>query len=81
MKVEFGKLNICGPRWSGGPAFTPHKFTEPPVVICQLVRLFEYRNDWALHIYPCNITKDGFQCNIEGHYKPGDQIHWIAVGN
>ena len=82
MKVEFGKQEILGPSYSGGSGFTPHKFTEPPVVICQLVRSNQYVwNSWTLHIYPFKITKDGFQFIVKGDYKPGDQCHWIAIGN
>ena len=38
MNVEFGKQNILSASFGGGSGFTLGKFTEPPVVICQLVR-------------------------------------------
>ena len=80
MEVEFGVLNIYGSRSSGGPIL--NKFTKPPVISCQLVRSNQYAWDAGpLHIYIFNVTNNSFQYIVRGEYKPGDQIHWIAVGN
>ena len=82
MSVEFGKQNISGPRSTGGSGFTPGKFKEPPVVICQLVRSRQHVwNSGPLYIFPFNITKDSFQFIVRDDYRPGDQCHWIAIGN
>ena len=82
MNVEFGKQNILSSRFGCWIGFTPNKFTQPPVVICQLVRSSpNVWNDRPLNIYPDNITTSGFQFNVRGDYKPGDQCHWISIGN
>ena len=74
MNVEFGKQNILGSRFSGGSGCTPQKFSRPPIVVCQLVRSFEHGRNWALYINICNITKDGFQYLVKGHYKQGINV-------
>ena len=82
MNVEFGKQNILSLSFSGGSGFTPGKFKEALVVICQLVRSNQHVwNSEPLHIYPFNITKNSFQYIVRGDYKPGDRYHWIAIGN
>ena len=84
MKVEFGKININSSRFEGEVVFTTHEFSEPPKVSCQLVRSNPYVYNVDLRyspIYLINFTKDGFKCKTNGNFQPGDQIHWIAVGN
>ena len=84
MKIEFGKLSKNSSRWEGEVVFTPDKFTEPPNVICQVVRTNTQVNKmyfWYNPIQVINFTKYGFKCKTSGNFQPGDQIHWMAVGN
>jgi len=80
MEMQIGTSNIH--RGGGVIGLTPNKFSRSPIIICQLARSSHYV--WSpghLNICTFNFTRNSFQYIVKGDVKPGDQIHWIAVGN
>lgn len=76
MQAGKSYINMGG----GIIAFPPHKFSTPPIIICQLVRSNHFVwNSGHLNIYPFNITTDSFQYIVRGEFKQGDQIYWLAI--
>ena len=69
--------------WGGGAiGFTSIRFTEPPRVVCQIIRSGQYVfNSQPVYVYITYINKDGFSYTVRGNRKPGDQVSWIAIGS
>ena len=66
----------------GAIGFTPNKFTEPPVVVCSIMRLDSYVSaSRPVNIFVTSVTKDSFSYTVKGDRKPFDQISWIAIGS
>ena len=58
------------------------RFTQPPVVVCQILRSSQYvHNSRPVYFYVTYVDKDCFSYTVRGNLKPGDRVSWIAVGN
>ena len=79
MQTATGITNIGG---GGAIGFTSTRFTQPPIVVCQIMRSWQQVfNSRTVYVYITDITKDYFSYHVLGDRKPGDQISWIAVGS
>jgi hypothetical protein len=78
MQTATGVTNI----WGGGAiGFTTTRFTQPPVVVCQIIRSSQYVfNSRPVYVYITYVNKDSFSYTVRGDRKPGDQVSWIAIG-
>jgi hypothetical protein len=71
-----------GSSLSSAIGFTPHKFTQPPAVACQIIRTMrDVAQAGPVYVYTSNITKDSFQYTVKGDRRVGDQVSWIAIGS
>ena len=79
MLIASGITNIMG---GGAIGFTTTRFTQPPIVVCQIIRSSQYVfNSRPVYVYITYINKDSFSYTVRGDVKPGDQVSWIAIGN
>ena len=79
---KYGGVGGSGIGVSGTIGLTPHKFTQSPVVVCQIMRTnHDAFNARHVYVYTSNVTNDYFQYTVKGDRKPGDQICWIAIGS
>ena len=70
--------NIGG---GGAIGFTTNRFTQPPVVVGQIMRSTSFVfNARPVYFYVTYVTKDLFSYTVRGDVKPGDQVSWIATG-
>ena len=78
MQTATGTTNIFG---GGAIGFTSVRFTQPPVVVCQIIRSTQYVfNSRPVYVYITHVNKDSFSYTVRGDRKSGDQISWIAIG-
>jgi hypothetical protein len=78
MLTATGITNIAG---GGAIGFTTTRFTQPPIVVCQIIRSYQYVfNSSPVYVYITYINKDSFSYAVRGNNKPGDQVSWIAIG-
>lgn len=78
MQTATGKTTI---GQGGAIGFTSTRFTQPPVVVCQIMRSSQYVfNSNPVYFYVTYVNKDSFSYTVKGDLKPGDQVSWIAVG-
>ena len=84
IKCDAGKYSGVGGSGigvSGTIGLAPHKFTQPPIVVCQIMRTnHDASNARHVYVYTSNVARDYFHYTVKGDRKPGDQIHWIAIG-
>lgn len=75
--MEIGTTSIGR---SGAVSFTPNKFSQPPVVICQILRNSHrvFSSDYIC-IYIIDVNKDSFSYVVKGNVKFGDQMNWVAI--
>ena len=76
--MQTGTNDIAG---GGAIGFTPNRFTQPPVVVCQI--MWNYTDAWRappVKFYVTNVNKDSFSYNAQAN-RPGDRVSWIAIGN
>ena len=67
--------------YGGGAIGFTTRFTQPPIVVCQIVRSSQYVfNSKPVYVYITYIDKDCFSYTVRGDNKPGDQFSWIAIG-
>ena len=79
MLIARGITNIAQ---GGAIGFTTTRFTQPPVVVCQIIRSSQYVfNSRPVYFYITYVNKDSFSYTVRGDNKPGDQVSWIAIGN
>jgi hypothetical protein len=75
--MQSGLTNIGA---SGAVGFTPNRFTQPPIVVCQIVRTPQNAfHSSLIHVYVTNVSKDSFSYVTKGRQISGDKIYWIAV--
>jgi hypothetical protein len=78
IKLETGVNDIFG---GGAIGFTANRFTQPPVVVCQIMRSTRFVfNANPVYFYVTNVTKDSFSHTVRGARRDGDRVSWIAIG-
>ena len=79
MLTATGITNIAGDDAIG---FTTTWFTQPPIVVCQIIRSSQYVfNFRPVYVYITYINEDCFSYTVTRDRKPGDQVSWIAIGD
>jgi hypothetical protein len=77
--MQTGVNNIGG--GGGTIIFTPNKFSQPPVVFCQIIRtLHNGFYSSPVFFYLITVTKDCFTYATKDQ-KPGDRFNWIAIAS
>ena len=78
MPTATGIANI---GQGGVIGFTTTRFTEPPIVVCSIVRSWHNAyNSRPVNFSVTYINNASFSYVAKDN-KPGDQVSWIAIGN
>ena len=78
MQTATGVTNIGE---GGAIGFTTTRFTQPPVVVCQIIRNRQYVfNSAPINFYITYVNRDSFSYTVRGNVRPGNQVSWIAIG-
>ena len=79
MLTATGITDIVG---GGAIGFTTTRFTQTPIVVCQILGSTQYVfNSRPVYVYITYINKDSFSYTVRGDHKPGDKVSWIAIGS